>query len=642
MPTEKAQKAITYPKVGLKDILRAFWRGIKPQKWGLFFIIVFMVLANIVVVTIPIFYKQFFDIISVNGDKNAIASQLLMIIIKIAVLNGFVWLFFRLATLYNSAYQTATIARLKQQSYDYLIEHSYSFFSNNFTGSLVQRVNRFARAFETLSDRLIWDVLPLFVRIILTVIIVSAINKWIAIVIIVWITVFLLFNIVFSRWKLKYDILVAAIDSKTTGYLADTIANQNTIQLFNGQKFESRGYGAVTDEQAKMTKFSWNLDATIEAGQAFLGFAIQFLLFYFAIKYWQQGLITIGVFVLLQVYIIGLIHELWGFTRVVRNAYQSYADAKEMVEILLLPHEINDIPEAKELIVKTGLPAQAGEIKFENLTFNFNETRKVLENINLTIKPGEKVALVGPSGAGKTTFVRLLLRLYSPTSGKILIDGQDIAKVSQESLRKSISMVPQDPILFHRTLAENIAYGKRDAIKKEIEQADRLAHCNEFISNLPFGFETYVGERGIKLSGGERQRVAIARAILKNAPVLVLDEATSSLDSHSEMLIQDALNNLMQDKTVIVVAHRLSTIQKMDRIIVIDNGKIIEQGSHLELLANTGSLYKKLWELQAGGFLKEADDGAESASDGDLNEAEEDEDPSAGSGQAGGAKMVNF
>ena len=642
MPTEKAQKAITYPKVGLKDILRSFWRGIKPQKWGLFFIIVFMVLANIVVVTIPIFYKQFFDIISVDGDKNAIASQLLMIIIKIAVLNGFVWLFFRLATLYNSAYQTATIARLKQQSYDYLIEHSYSFFSNNFTGSLVQRVNRFARAFETLSDRLIWDVLPLFVRIILTVIIVSAINKWIAIVIIVWITVFLLFNIVFSRWKLKYDILVAAIDSKTTGYLADTIANQNTIQLFNGQKFESRGYGAVTDEQAKMTKFSWNLDATIEAGQAFLGFAIQFLLFYFAIKYWQQGLITIGVFVLLQVYIIGLIHELWGFTRVVRNAYQSYADAKEMVEILLLPHEINDIPEAKELIVKTGLPAQAGEIKFENLTFNFNETRKVLENINLTIKPGEKVALVGPSGAGKTTFVRLLLRLYSPTSGKILIDGQDIAKVSQESLRKSISMVPQDPILFHRTLAENIAYGKRDAIKKEIEQADRLAHCNEFISNLPFGFETYVGERGIKLSGGERQRVAIARAILKNAPVLVLDEATSSLDSHSEMLIQDALNNLMQDKTVIVVAHRLSTIQKMDRIIVIDNGKIIEQGSHLELLANTGSLYKKLWELQAGGFLKEADDGAESASDGDLNEAEEDEDPSTGSEQAGGAKMVNF
>src|SRR3990167_7570810 len=415
MPAEKAQKiqkAITYPKVGLKDILRAFWRGIKPQKWGLFFIIVFMVLANIVVVIIPIFYKQFFDIISVDGDKNAIASQLLMIIIKIAVLNGFVWLFFRLATLYNSAYQTATIARLKQQSYDYLIEHSYSFFSNNFTGSLVQRVNRFARAFETLSDRLIWDVLPLLVRIVSVIVIVYFINKWIALIIFVWIIIFLMFNILFSRWKLKYDISVAEIDSKTTGYLADTITNQNTIQLFSGQKFESKGYKSVTNEQAKMTKFSWNLDATIEAGQAFLGFAIQFLLFYFAIKYWGQGLITIGVFVLLQVYIIGLIDQLWGFTRVVRNAYQAYADAKEMTEILLLPHEIKDIPQAKELSV------DKGEIEFKDLTFSFNQTRKVLEDINLIIQPGEKVALVGPSGAGKTTFVKLLLRLYSPTAGQ--------------------------------------------------------------------------------------------------------------------------------------------------------------------------------------------------------------------------------
>ena len=650
------EKSIVYPEVKVKDVLGAFWNGIKPQKRGLFFIIVFMVLANIAAVIIPIFYKQFFDIISADGDKNAIASQLLTIIIEIAVLNGFVWLFFRLATLYNSAYQTATIARLKQQSYDYLIEHSYSFFSNNFTGSLVQRVNRFARAFETLSDRLIWDVLPLFVRIILTIIVVSLINKWIALVIFVWITVFLLFNIIFSRWKLKYDILVAAIDSKTTGYLSDTITNQNTIQLFGAKNFESKGYKNVTDEQAKMTKLSWNLDAIMEAGQAFLGFTIQFLLFYFAIIYWKQGIITIGVFVLLQVYIIGLIHELWSFTRVVRNAYQSYADAKEMVEILNLPHEIKDAPSAKEL------NADKGEIKFENLSFNFNpvrsqlqeaivnpqanqtsngvnETRKVLEDINLTIKPGEKVALVGPSGAGKTTFVRLLLRLYSATSGRILIDGQDISGATQESLRKNISMVPQDPILFHRTLAENIAYGARGATMAEIEAAAKSAHCDDFIANLPYKLDTYVGERGIKLSGGERQRVAIARAILKNAPILILDEATSSLDSHSEMLIQDALNNLMAGKTTIVIAHRLSTIQKMDRIIVIDQGKIIEQGSHKDLLAQKNSLYKKLWELQAGGFLKQEDDEPASADDGSV-EAEEEEggedEPSTG------AKMVNF
>jgi len=236
------------------------------------------------------------------------------------------------------------------------------------------------------------------------------------------------------------------------------------------------------------------------------------------------------------------------------------------------------------------------------------------------------VALIGPSGAGKTTFVRLLLRLYSATGGKILIDDQDISEATQESLRKNIAMVPQDPILFHRSLAENISYGERNATKKEIAKAAMLAHCDEFIKELPLGMETYVGERGIKLSGGERQRVAIARAILKDAPILVLDEATSSLDSASEMLIQDALNNLMRGRTTIVIAHRLSTIQKMDRIIVVDDGRIIEQGSHSELLAKEDSLYKKLWELQAGGFLKEANEDAEEDTDKDEDEGESDED----------------
>ena len=507
-----------------------------------------------------------------------------------------------------------TIASLKQNAYNYIIEHSYSFFTNHFIGSLVQKVNRFARAFERLSDNVIWNVLPLVIKLISIFIVVIFINVWLALIILIWAIIFLLFNITFSNWKLKYDIKVAEIDSKTTGFLADTLTNQNTISLFNGFKKESEGYGQVTNEQAKMTKFTWSLDALIEGGQAFLGVAMEFILFFYTLKYWQQGLVTVGVFVLLQAYFIDLIHQLWGFTRMVRDMYQSYADAKEMVEILLLPHEIQDIQNAKEIL------AAKGEIKFQDLNFNFNETRKVLDNISLIIKSGEKVALIGPSGAGKTTFVRLLLRLYSPTSGRILIDDQDITKITQESLRKSISIVPQDPVLFHRTLADNIAYGKRDAKKEEIEKAVKLAHCDEFIKDLPFGLETYVGERGIKLSGGERQRVAIARAILKNAPILILDEATSSLDSHSELLIQDALQNLMFGKTTIVIAHRLSTIQKMDRIIVIDNGKIIEQGSHRDLLNREDSLYKKLWSLQAGGFLADEDEEPVDDEEDQLNE----------------------
>ncbi|MCK4891750.1 MAG: ATP-binding cassette domain-containing protein, partial [Candidatus Pacebacteria bacterium] len=231
------------------------------------------------------------------------------------------------------------------------------------------------------------------------------------------------------------------------------------------------------------------------------------------------------------------------------------------------------------------------------------KTRKVFEKFDLTIKGCQRVALIGPSGAGKTTVIKLLLRNFDVFGGKILIDDQDISKVTQESLWENISLVPQDPILFHRSLMENIRYGKFDATDVEVIKASKLAHCHEFISDLPEKYDTFVGERGVKLSGGERQRVAIARAILRNAPILVLDEATSSLDSQSESLIQDALDKLMKNKTVIVIAHRLSTIVKMDRIIYIDKGRIIEEGTHEELLRKNKGQYRKLWELQAGGFI---------------------------------------
>jgi ATP-binding cassette subfamily B protein len=605
MPIEKEQKiqkSIIYPKVKLADVLRAFWNGIRPKKWQLYILVTSIILGNIMTIIIPLYYKQFFDVIAGIGDKAVLVPKLISVIFYVLFFNALNWIFMRIATLANNDYEPMVMANLKQQSYNHMMGHSYSFFVNNFAGSLVQKVNRFSRAFERITDDLIWSLLPLAVRVISIIVVLFFINKWIDLILAVWIFIFLFFNITFSRWKLKYDIRAAEIDSIATGYLADTITNQNNIQLFNGFNFESQGYKKVTDEQAKTTKLAWNLDAIVEGGQGLLGFLIEFALFYFAIKYWNQGLISIGVFVLLQAYIINILNQLWGFTRLVRDVYQSYADSKEMVEINLLAHEIEDKHGAKKLAI------EKGEIEFNNVTFAFDPSRKVLKDINLMIKPGEKVALIGPSGAGKTTFVRLLLRLYSPTSGNILIDGQNILEATQESLRKDIAMVPQDPILFHRTLAENIAYGKRNATKKEIENAAKLAHCDEFIKDLPSGLNTYVGERGIKLSGGERQRVAIARAILKNAPILVLDEATSSLDSRSEMLIQDALNNLMEGRTTIVIAHRLSTIQKMDRIIVIDDGEIIEQGSHRELLENENSLYKKLWELQAGGFLKAEED----------------------------------
>src|SRR3989344_402758 len=515
-------KNIIYPEVKLADVARSFWRGMRPFKIWFFVVVIAIILVDVVNIVIPIYYKQFFDVISAGGDKNTVAESLFKIIVLIGILNGVIWLLFRFLTYANNIFQPNTIARLKQQCFDYMMNHSYDFFSNNFTGSLVQRINRFARAFERLADRLTFDVIPLFVQVISVIIVVWFVHPAIAVAILIWALFLLTLNVSFSIWKFKYDVRVAEIDSKTTGVLADTITNHNTIQLFSNLSGESRHFKEVTVEQARATRFVWDLTAIFEACQGAAIFFIEFLLFYFAIKYWRDGLVTVGVFVLIQAYIIVLSRRIWDSTRVVRDVFQSYADAKEMVEILLLPHSIKDSQIAKTLTVNRG------EIVLKDLSFSFNKTRDVLTNINLTIRPGEKIALVGPSGAGKTTFVRLLLRLYVPTSGFISIDGQNIADVSQESLRNNISLVPQDPILFHRTLAANIGYGKREASREEITRAGKLAHCDEFVSNLPGGYETYVGERGIKLSGGERQRVAIARAILKNAPILVLDEATSS------------------------------------------------------------------------------------------------------------------
>ncbi|MEK7180418.1 MAG: ABC transporter ATP-binding protein, partial [Patescibacteria group bacterium] len=549
-------------------ILKKLWDGVRPYQWQFWSSFIFLIIALTVNIFVPLWYKDFFDILGKASKEVSSGQSLIHILYIVGLLHTINWLFFRLAIFLFNGMETKVMAQLKQNAFNYMMLHSYVFFTNNFTGSLVQRVGRFSRAFERLSDTFFFSIIPLFVTVIGSTIIIWQQAPAISVVIIFWVIIISTFHILFSRWKLKYDLKMVAADSLTTGMLSDSISNHNSVRLFTGFAHEKKSFKDVTDDQARKTLFSWRLGDLVDTVQVFLIYVVEFLIFYYAVIFWQKGAITLGTFVLIQAYIIGIASQLWSLSKIIRNIYESFADSKEMVEILITPYGIKNVAEAKPLLV------DKGEITFDDVSFAFNNQKNVLSHINLSIKPGEKIALVGPSGAGKTTLVQLILRIYDVTSGSVSIDSHDISKVTQESLRKNISLVPQDPVLFHRTLLENIRYGDRDATNNEVIRVAKLAHCDEFIEHLSLKYDTYVGERGVKLSGGERQRVAIARAILKNAPILIFDEATSSLDSHSEALIQDALDVLMRGRTTVVIAHRLSTIRKMDRIIVLKDGAI--------------------------------------------------------------------
>jgi ATP-binding cassette, subfamily B, bacterial len=585
-------------KDNTKKTIKYYWQHTKKYKVSGFFILIGLIGAAVSNVVVPLYFKKFFDVLTSGGATDIIAKTLVSILILILIVEFLQWFFWRLATFLAAYFQTKVMADLAVTCFEYLHKHSFAYFNNNFVGSLVKRVNRFVRSFEGISDRLAWNLIPLFVNLSMIIVVLSWKSTIIGLLIIGWLVIFMVVNWLFTKYKLKYDIERAEAETRVTGVLADTITNHPNVKLFNGYKSEVGLFANVNDKLRRLQKLTWDLDNYFEALQGFLMIGLEIGIFYLAIGLWQKGIFTVGDFVLLQSYVITIFLKIWDFGRVIRHFYRDLADAEEMTEILEAPHEIVDNRGATELVITKG------EIEFKDVSFNYRKTRKIFSNFNLKIKSNERVAFIGPSGSGKSTITRLLLRLHDISGGKILIDGQKIKAVTQESLWQNISLVPQDPILFHRTLMENIRYGKPGSSDEEVVEAAKLAHCHEFVSELPEGYGTYVGERGIKLSGGERQRIAIARAILRDAPILVLDEATSSLDSESESFIQDALDTLMKKKTVIVIAHRLSTIMKTDRIVVVDRGEIVEEGSHQKLLKKRKGVYKKLWDLQAGGFIE--------------------------------------
>ena len=552
--------------------------------------------ATISVLVPPIFYKEIIDILSsstgISNELSLNAIGVLMIILWIKIASFIVY---RLYDFWAIALEMNIQEWINNFFLQKLQYHSYKFFSENMSWSLISKFRKGVSAFEKLSDIFWWQILPFITNVTIILIIIGVQNIWISIWIFIVILIFTRLQYVLYKYIHPYQEKANALDSEQGGLLSDLIINNHTIKLFASEKKEERKYAKLNYDTAHARKIQYHKSIWIWGSSAAIWIILEIGIMYFAIRMWWNGTISLGMIVLLQTYILRLIDFLWGIGQTLRHTFIAISEASEILQIIDTPHEIQDKSSKK-------LKLQHGAISFNNVNFSYGENQ-IFHDLNFHIKPGERVALVGESGSGKTTITKLLFRLYDIQKGRILIDDQNIAEVTQESLRSSMSMIPQDPILFHRSIRENIAYGKPNASDEEIIAAAKMARCHEFISHLKDGYETLVGERGIKLSWGERQRVAIARAILENKQIIVMDEATSALDSESEFLIQEAIEELMQNKTLLIIAHRLSTIMKMDKIIVMDKGKVAEKGSHKELLAKDNGIYKKLRNIQSGGFI---------------------------------------
>ncbi|HEX8947218.1 MAG TPA: ABC transporter ATP-binding protein [Candidatus Paceibacterota bacterium] len=596
MSTEMKKRGDIRAGAVLRTYLRAAWE----HPWLLSLSVASAIGAQIAGVIGPLYLKDIINVIAASAPTQRILSGLLVTLGIFSLIQVVSWALGRTADFSISNIELRAMNKLYNAAREKLLRHSHEFFISNFSGSLTRRVTRYARAFERVWDYIIYNAVPTVVYMFGTVVVLASQNLMLGVGLLAWSVGFIVLQIYLVQRLQPLRIAANEADSAVAGEVSDSVVNHLAITTFSAFAHERDTFANSVNRLEATSRASWMANIRLNSLLMLFNIAFNIVLIGGAIFYWQQGVLTVGDFMLIQMYVMGLMNRIWNVGRNIRQLYEAFAEATEMLDIIELTPDIVDKPDAKALAVSEG------DIVFDRVRFAYHEGQNVLSDFDLHIAPHEKVALVGLSGAGKTTITKLLLRLYDIQDGAIRIDGQSIADVTQESVRRAIAFVPQEPVLFHRTLMENIRYGRAGATDEEVIAAAKQAHCYEFISHYPEGFETMVGERGVKLSGGERQRVAIARAILKNAPILVLDEATSSLDSESEHLIQDALTTLMEGKTVIAVAHRLSTVMKMDRIIVMEQGAVTLSGTHDALLSHEENLYKKLWEIQAGGFLDTA------------------------------------
>ena len=522
-----------------------------------------------------------------------------------AILGG-MWL---ASSVFNRLHQGADIRfsppmRYMIQAYlfSYLLEHSPRYFQENFAGKLATKIKQAGQSSIQILGIVLHDAVRIVTILSIGIGLLVSANRLYALLLVGWTAVYLALSAKLAQRNLVLSKAFSNEVSTSTGKLVDAISNVELIRAFARAPFERDLFSHAIRREMNASR---NTRRFIMLSQTFqytatLGF--QVLLIGLAILQAVHGTMTAGDCIMVVSLATLIANQVWNLSNRMLEFFEQYGILADSLDLVTQPHEIVSRTDATELRV------QHGEIEFRQVYFAHADRTPVFQGLNVRIQGGEKVALVGPTGAGKSTFVRLLRRQFALDAGQIVVDGQDVSAVTLDSLNLTIGEVPQAPNLFHRSLRENIRYARPEATDAEVEDAARKAHCHEFIARRPEGYETIVGEQGVRLSGGERQRVAIARAFLKNAPILVLDEATSSLDSETEHLIQEALFRLIEGRTVIAIAHRLSTITGMDRILYLEHGQILEEGSHAELLRHNGK-YAALWRRQVGGFLPEDAEG---------------------------------
>jgi ATP-binding cassette subfamily B protein len=491
---------------------------------------------------------------------------------------------------------TGSEATVSTDLFKYLIEHSRAYFNSKFAGSLVNKIGNATRGISNMFSNILWQFYPLMIGLIVDVVIVVSIDKILAGVFVIWIGIFLSFNFYIVKKKQHLSFAVAKAGSEMKGKMVDTVSNIATVHANARHKYESDFVGTFIEKYRIKHLKSWLASEWILFANGLLLAIFVFGMVSVTILVMKNSQATIGSLVLIISMVVDLTRSLFFIGHKMTDAIDDYSQIEEGLSELIVPYDITDKPDAKNLA------NSKGHLVFKNVSFSFGNT-VVFDKFCLEVRAGEKIGIVGVSGAGKTTLTDLLLRNHDIKSGKLTVDDNDIRDITRKSLRNQIAFVPQDVSLFHRTVRENIRYGNLKASDKEVVEAAKKAQAHGFIKSFPSGYDTYVGERGVRLSGGQRQRIAIARAFLKSAPILVLDEATSSLDSESELFVQSALAKLMRGKSVIAIAHRLSTLRIMDRIVVLEKGKIVEEGTH-ESLLHGGGLYSELWNHQVEGFIE--------------------------------------